>query len=256
MKAAASLRAAYGLLRSLWLYRRPGRQRALRRFYRSFVGPGDVVFDIGAHVGDRTRAFAGLGARVVALEPNPELAARLKRAFSGRAAIEVVEAAAGDAVGRATLHVSAATPTVSSLNAAWTERVAARNAGFADVCWDRPVEVPVTTLARLIQRHGEPAFAKIDVEGHESRVLAGLDRPLPALSFEFVRGTLDDAGDCVERLAALGAYEYNAVEGERRRFLWPRWRSPEAVRDWLAAGADGLASGDLYARRARATLRR
>jgi FkbM family methyltransferase len=251
MNLKASISAGYGLLRSLWLYRRPGRQRALRRFYRPFVGPGELVFDIGAHVGDRTRAFAGLGARVAAFEPNPALAARLQRALAGHAAIEVIETAVGEAPGRATLHVSSATPTVSSLNAAWTEQVAARNAGFADVRWDRPVEVPVTTLARLIERHGEPVFCKIDVEGHEARVLAGLDRPLAALSFEFVHGMLDGARDCVDRLAELGEYEYNAVEGERRRFLWRQWRSAAGVRDWLDAGADALASGDLYARRVR-----
>ena len=40
--------------------------------YRRFVGPGDLAFDIGSHVGDRIGAFRRLGARVIALEPQPD----------------------------------------------------------------------------------------------------------------------------------------------------------------------------------------
>ena len=248
-RAGSSIRAGIGLLRSHWLYRRPGRQRGLKRLYRGFVGRHDLVFDIGAHLGDRTRAFAALGARVVALEPNPLLAAGLRRALRGRSSVEVVENAVGAESGRATLHISSATPTVSSLNASWIASVSAHNPGFSSVQWDRPTEVAVTTLDALIGRYGEPAFIKIDVEGHEGEVLAGLSRPVAALSFEFVAGTLESATSCIDRIDGLGRYRFNAVAGEQRRFLWRGWRAPAATRAWLAAGADGLASGDLYARR-------
>lgn len=245
----SSIRARLGVLRSFWLYRRPGRQRGLKRLYRRFVGPKDLVFDVGAHLGDRTRAFAALGARVAALEPNPVLADGLRRSLSGVAGVEVIETAVGAERGTATLHVSSATPTVSSLNSGWIESVRERNPGFASVRWDRPTEVSVTTLDALIERYGEPAFIKIDVEGHEPAVLAGLSRPVDALSFEFVAGTLNGAASCIDRIEALGRYVFNAVAGERRRFIWRDWQTPAAARDWLAAGADGLASGDLYARR-------
>ena len=43
------------------------------RLYGQFVRPGDLVFDVGAHVGDRIAAFRRLGARVVAVEPQPAL---------------------------------------------------------------------------------------------------------------------------------------------------------------------------------------
>src|SRR5689334_4646326 len=39
------------------------------RFYRQFVGPGDLVFDVGANVGHVTKVFLRAGARVVAIEP-------------------------------------------------------------------------------------------------------------------------------------------------------------------------------------------
>ena len=60
-----------GLARSLVIYWRPGRQRGLRELYRPFLCAGDLAFDVGAHLGDRTAAFQKLGARVVALEPQP-----------------------------------------------------------------------------------------------------------------------------------------------------------------------------------------
>ena len=47
---------------------------AMDRLYGQFVRPGDLVFDIGAHVGDRVASFRRLGARVVAVEPQPALA--------------------------------------------------------------------------------------------------------------------------------------------------------------------------------------
>ena len=242
------LAATAGFLRSLLVYRRPGRQRGLRRLYAPFVPRGGLVFDVGAHVGDRSRAFAALGARVVAVEPQPRFADWLERTL-GRHGV-VVERCGLDATpGRAELQVSRAHPTVSTLNREWPRGLAERNAGFSGVAWDRRQTIEVTTLDRLIERHGRPDFCKIDVEGFEDRVLAGLGQPLPALSVEFVQGALDVAVRCVQRLEALGIYEFNAVAGERRRFLWSDWIEPQAAQQWLTGGAGGIASGDLYARR-------
>ncbi len=246
--SAGGLRRWLGVLRSLVVYWRPGRQRRLRRFYADWVGPGDLVFDVGAHLGDRTAAFSALGARVVALEPQPHLVPWLRRLVGTRPGVTVVEAAVGAREGRTRLWVSEATPTVSTLADGWRERVSEGNPTFDDVRWERSVEVPVTTLDALVARHGLPRFCKIDVEGHEAEVLAGIERPLPALSVEFVQGGLDVALACVRRLQAVGAYEFNAVEGERRRYLFPRWLSVDEAVAWLSDGADGVSSGDLYAR--------
>ncbi|ANB02012.1 FkbM family methyltransferase [Ectothiorhodospira sp. BSL-9] len=241
--------AGLGLSRSLVIYWRPGRQRGLRRMYEPFVQPGDLVFDVGAHVGDRTLAFAALGARVVAVEPQPLPLAWLKRLTRHRPAIQLEAVALDARPGSAWLAISRLHPTVSTLAEAWRQALPERHPGFQRVRWEDGIMVPVTTLDELIARHGVPAFCKIDVEGHEAQVLAGLSQPLPALSVEFIQGALAQAVECIDRLEGLATYEYNVVTGEQRRFLWPQWRSATALHQWLHAGAAGIASGDLYARR-------
>jgi hypothetical protein len=47
------------------------RHRAMDALLSRFVRPGDLAFDIGSHVGDRVSSFRRLGARVVAVEPQP-----------------------------------------------------------------------------------------------------------------------------------------------------------------------------------------
>lgn len=250
-------RERVGLLRSLAIYWRPGRQRALRELYRPYIGAGDIVFDIGAHVGDRMIAMADLGARVVAVEPQPHLHGWLRRLARSRGdAITLVQSAVGADHGHIELAINALNPTVSSASADWRERVQRDHPGFRGQRWSRALTVPVTTLTHLIERFGEPAFCKIDVEGFEADVLRGLDRPLPALSFEFVAGTLATARAAIERLEQLAACEYNMIIGEQRRYAWTTWRDATAVDAWLDRGADNIPSGDLYARRAHPISRR
>lgn len=242
------LKRGLGLVRSLVIYRRPGRQRALRRLYSQFVSPGDLVFDIGAHLGDRSSAFAALGARVVAVEPQPLLLEWLKRLTRHRPGIVCLPLAVGRAQGSAELALSFRNPAVASLDNRWREQLRSTTAGFRHVRWEDSITVQVTTLDELVRQYGRPDFCKIDVEGFEVEVLSGLSQPLPALSFEFVNGTLDQAVRCLEELDRLGRHEFNVIAGEQRRFIWPSWRKPESLRQWLEAGADGIASGDIYAR--------
>lgn len=242
-----------GVARSLAIYWRPGRQRGLKRLYAEFAGPGDLAFDVGAHLGDRTAAFAALGASVVALEPQPHLFRWLTRLLGRHPRVALLPCAAGAQVGEATLAMSRATPTVSTLAVQWRESIGQHNQGFRTVRWEDEIRVPVTSLDVLIAEHGLPRFCKIDVEGFEDEVLAGLSQPVEAVSVEFVAGSLEVAKRCIARLSTLGDYRFNAIAGEQRQFLWPDWRSADSTTRWLSEGAGGLASGDLYARLASAS---
>lgn len=243
------LRSASGVARSLFIYWRPGRQRSLQRLYRPFIQPGDVAFDIGAHLGDRSAAFQALGARVVALEPQPELAKWFKRVLK-HPDITLLPCAAGPQPGFADIAISVGNPTLSTLATEWRSQVATRNAGFSQVQWEQTLRVEVTTIDHLINTYGEPSFIKIDVEGFEAEVLMGLSHPVAAISVEFIAGMLEVSHHCVKQFSRLGDYRFNAIAGEQRQFRWTAWQTSEAITEWLNEGADGLASGDLYACRA------
>ncbi len=84
---------------------------------RRFVRAGDLAFDIGAHVGDRIASFRRLGARVVALEPQPGPARAIRLIHGRDPAVTLLQAAAGATAGTLTLHVNSANPTVSTASA-------------------------------------------------------------------------------------------------------------------------------------------
>lgn len=237
-----------GLLRSLAIYHAiPLRQRRLRRLYAGFVRPGDVVFDIGAHVGNRVRAFASLGCHVVAIEPQPDFVAVLRALFARSPDIDIVAAAAGAAPGRASLAISERTPTVTTLAPAWRD-ARSRDPDFAGVRWNRRVDVEMTTIDQLIARFGVPAFIKIDVEGAEPEVLAGLAQPVAALSFEYLPRALDHVQQCLARLAALGSYRFNWSVGESSRLSEGVWLDEQELLVRLRTPEAQRRPGDVYVR--------
>ena len=237
-----------GLARSLAIYHAiPLRQRRLRRLYADFVGAGDLVFDIGAHAGNRVRGFASLGCRVVAVEPQPDFAWLLRALFGRSPQIVVVEAALAEMSGRSLLSLSERTPTVTTLAPTWRD-ARARDPDFAGVQWNRRIEIETTTLDRLIERFGLPAFVKIDVEGSEPAVLAGLGRALPALSFEYLPRALEEVQACLTRLMALGPYRFNWSVGESSQLASDRWLDVPELLAVLRTPAAERRPGDVYAR--------
>jgi len=235
-----------GLVRSLAIYRGiPLRQRRLRRLYQSFVTPGDLVFDIGAHAGNRARAFASLGCRVVAVEPQPDFAWLLRKLFHRSSEVVIVEAAVTNAIGRRLLSLSERTPTVTTLENGWRD-ARSGDQDFSRVRWNRRIEIETVTLDHLIERFGLPAFVKIDVEGSEPAVLAGLTQALPALSFEYLPRALDEVEACLDRLRALGRYRFNWSIGESGRMESVRWLDDQELLVALRTPAAQRRNGDVY----------
>ncbi len=173
------------------------------RLYGQFVQRGDLVFDVGSHVGDRVASFRRLGARVVAVEPQPAFA-KLLGLIYGRSRDVVIEpVAVGRETGSTRIMINPDNPTVSTASQDFVS--AARDApGWETQRWTRSLVVPVTTLDALIARHGVPVFIKIDVEGFEAEALQGLSQPVKALSFEFTTIQRPIALACIDRCVALG----------------------------------------------------
>jgi FkbM family methyltransferase len=226
-------------------YGNPARDASMDALYARFVRAGDLAFDIGAHVGDRTGSFRRLGARVIALEPQPLCARAIRAIYAADEQVEVVERACGAQVGKVTLKVNSANPTVSTASAEFV--AAAEGAGgWEGQTWDTTIAVPCTTLDALIAEFGRPANAKIDVEGFEAAVLAGLSQPLAALSFEFTTIQRDVALACLDRLASLGNYAFDVALGESQTLTFNRWISKADMACHLAALPHEANSGDVY----------
>lgn len=242
--------ALRGLSRSLRLYYGDAEHlRAMQRLYARFIGEGDLVFDIGAHVGDRTGTFRSLGARVLALEPQP-LPARALRLIYGRdPCVTLIAAAAADCDGTVRMHLNTSNPTVSTVSGDFLAR-AEGAPGWEGQHWDRVIDVPAVTLDSLIARYGRPSFIKIDVEGFEDRVLAGLSEAVPALSFEFTTIDREVACRALERIASLGRYRFDIALGESQKLAFGNGREIDAtdMAAHLRALPHEVNSGDVYAR--------
>lgn len=229
-------------------YRDHARTQRMDRLNATLVGQGNLVFDIGSHVGDRADSFARLGARVVAMEPQPKVFRALRLILGRRAGVTLHNEAVGGASGEVEMFINSANPTVSTASKDLIDA-----AGSAETwrgqTWDTKATVPVTTLDALIAKHGTPDFVKIDVEGFELDVLQGLSTPLPALSFEFTIIQRDMALACIDRLTVLGDYAFNYSLGEDHALRFEAWANASDMRKTLRDLPMAANSGDIFVRR-------
>jgi len=240
-------RAGKGILGSLaTYYGGTGRQRAMDRLYRRFVKPGELVFDTGSHVGDRIASFRRLGARVLAVEPQPFPIQVLELLYGRDSQVMIERVGVGSRPGTATLLINLANPTVSTVSASFVE-AAQGAAGWEGQVWDTRARIPLVTLDMLVERHGAPAFVKIDIEGFEAEAFAGLSSPVPALSFEFTTIQRAVANECLTACQRMGNYGFNASLGETHRLVHEQWLSATQIGTWLAGLPHAANSGDIYA---------
>lgn len=226
-------------------YGDPERDARMDAFYSHLVAAGDLVFDIGSHVGDHVGSFRRLGAQVVAVEPQPLCLRALRAIYAGDDRVTLVEAACGAVAGSVRLHVNSANPTVSTASSHFV-RAADGAGGWEGEVWDSEIEVPVVTFDALVEQYGTPAFAKIDVEGFEDAVLAGLSRPLPALSFEFTTIARGVALRCLDRLTALGFDGFDVALGDDKSMTFQRWVPADDMAAHLVTLPHEANSGDVY----------
>jgi FkbM family methyltransferase len=221
-----------------------GRYRSELRFYRGLIRPGSLCFDVGANLGLKTSLFLDAGARVIAIEPQPACVDVLRRDYGHRSGVTVVASAVGAAEGEAELFLCDQSSTTSSMSRRFIS-----GGRFAETStWRRKIIVPTTTLDALISEYGVPDYCKIDVEGYEANVLAGLSHPLPLISFEFSREFMDDARACASRLEAIGLSRFDCALNHSSRMLVGEWVSADALFARLVALDDPLLVGEVYAR--------
>jgi FkbM family methyltransferase len=220
----------------------------MTKFYSSLLPQGALVFDAGANVGTLTRIFVLLGAKVIAVEPNPDCARHIELTTS-RTVVEVLQAAVSDRNGLAVLRVSDRKDKISSLSDEWRKAVGEENRDYVGM-WNRNLTVPTVTLDELIGLYGTPFYIKVDVEGHEEFALKGLSECPPLLSFEFNRTFLASAFRALGNVIFEGAaFNYTLVDP-----------CSFELRDWVERDdlmkrirelpLDGPGLGDIFVRKA------
>lgn len=138
---------------------------------------------------------------------------------------------------------------IASMSKEWIRQVE-RTARF-EGSWNHSIEVGLTTLDALVDQYGMPAFCKIDVEGFEPEVLKGLSKPVRMLSFEYTPENSGHARACIDRLSAIGTYEFNIAIHHVYQLHFTQWLgSAEAILRFEDYSRDRelVCGGDVYCR--------
>ena len=207
------------------------------------LNTGDLFFDVGAHVGDKSKQFLNKKLKVIMIEPLPKCVEQLKLKFKNNKNIKILQKALGKKKGSTTLMINSKVPTLSTMSNHWKE------GRFSNQIWDNKILVEMTTLDELIETYGLPSYIKIDVEGFELDVLMGLTQKAGIVSFEFTSEFLDHSINCLNYLQKIGYEKFNFSIGERRKFFsdWQNYNSlVEILKNEIKN--DELLWGDIYCR--------
>jgi FkbM family methyltransferase len=131
---------------------------------------GDLVFDLGANVGLVAYALAqqvGPGGRVVSFEPDPDSLDYLTRNVTRHRLEQVTVEPLAIAPEAGRLEFYAEGTITSGLASARRDSLMTQSMGSV-------ITIDAITLADAVERHGMPAWIKMDIEGAEIDVIAGV----------------------------------------------------------------------------------
>ena len=191
-------------------------------FYKDFIKKDSLCFDVGANIGKVTDILLRLGARVIAIEPNPECVQYLKFKYRFNKRVIVVSEALDAVAGRKKLYLCEVN-SLATLAPDWI-RACKESKRYDEFNWNKQIDVEADTLDNLIKKYGKPDYLKIDVEGNELNVLKGLSSKVPLISLEICPETMASTQDCINYLSYAGDIRFNLSSGESAvKFDLPEW---------------------------------
>lgn len=214
---------------------------------REIIKPGDLVFDIGSHMGKKADLYLELGAQVVCVEPQPICEKFLQEKYNKNNNVVVVNKGITDIPCQLPMLICPTSNAISTFSKEWTNEGRFFDAGYV---WNQTIIVEMTTLDELIKSYGLPQFCKIDVENFEYNVLKGLSQPIPYVSFEFAIEFFKNTEKCLERLVELGYNSFNFALGEKTELFLKKWTSKEELLSILKLNSVNIDKmwGDIYAK--------
>ena len=188
-------------------------------FYKKLIGNNDLVFDVGANHGNRVGIFVKLGAKVVAVEPNPKLAEKLVKKYHSK--INVVQKAIGDKDGFVDLYINEAD--VLSTTSEEFIKIAKETGRFGELSnkFNQKVKVEMVLMQNLFDEYGYPKFIKIDTEGSEYKILKTLQNSIVnGISFEFaIPESRKDMILSIDHLNNIGYKSFNISFAESMEMI-------------------------------------
>ena len=183
-------------------------ERSSIRAYSRLIKPGAVVIDVGANIGAHTLPFAhlvGPAGHVLAFEPTTYAFNRLQRNLALNPPLALRVSAC-----QAMLAAQSGDVPDLDLYARWPLRHApeARHSTHLGIAASTD-GAEVVALDDWIARHdiSRIDFMKIDVDGHECRILRGAVKTLskfrPSLLIEFMPYGLEEAGSSLDELVEI-----------------------------------------------------
>ena len=216
--------------------------KGMQNFFRQFIQPGDLCFDVGANIGQKTDIFLSCGAKVIVIEPQRGCIQYLRMKYRKNKNVIIVDKALDAQEGSQEFYICEANA-ISTMSRAWIQKTQ-QTGRYSQFRWENPVKVETTTLNQLISEYGIPQFCKIDVEGYELQVIRGLSQPIPYISIEIAPESIQVVRECLTYLGKLGKIRLN-FSSNSLNFLFPAWKTKEEMVNFLENSKNKL-FGDTY----------
>lgn len=163
-----------------------------------------LLFDIGANRGDAVVAGLNKGYQVIAIEAAPLIFKELVKNFIYTENVIPLKFAVSDSDDQTIEFYECVEDGLSTLNKEWLTSDTMPYNGKEY----RTIAVNTITIDTLVKLYGMPELIKIDVEGAEDVVFAGMTKKYGTITFEWTLETIKNHEKQLNYLYSLGYTEY------------------------------------------------